>query len=108
MYQHGKTLKRSEKRWEASRMEVYAAMVDIIDQNIGRLLTDLKKRQVLDNTLFLFCADNGGCPLKGPTVEIWSLGSEIYWTYDASWAQVSNTPFDYTNKISTKEEYLHL
>ena len=43
-------------------MEVYAAMVDIIDQNIGRLLTDLKKRQVLDNTLFLFCADNGGCP----------------------------------------------
>ena len=46
-----KGIKESEKRWEAARMEVYAAMVDIIDQNVGRLLTDLKKRQVLDNTL---------------------------------------------------------
>lgn len=89
-----KDIKKSEKLWEAARMEVYAAMVDIIDQNIGRLLTDLKKRQVLDNTLFLFCADNGGCPFertKGRNLAPWDPKS--YWTYDASWAQVSNTPF---------------
>ena len=75
-------------------MEVFAAMIDIIDQNIGRLLTDLKSRGVLDNTLFLFCADNGGCPFertRGRNLAPWDPNS--YWTYDASWAQVSNTPF---------------
>ena len=87
-------LKETEKDWEAKRMEVFAAMIDIIDQNIGRLLTDLKSRGVLDNTLFLFCADNGGCPFertRGRNLAPWDPNS--YWTYDASWAQVSNTPF---------------
>ncbi len=87
-------IKETEKLWEARRMEVFAAMVDIIDQNIGRLLTDLETRGVLDNTLFLFCADNGGCPFertRGRNLAPWDPKS--YWTYDASWAQVSNTPF---------------
>lgn len=87
-------IKETEKQWEAKRMEVFAAMIDIIDQNIGRLLSDLKSRGVLDNTLFLFCADNGGCPFertRGRNIAPWDPDS--YWTYDASWAQVSNTPF---------------
>ena len=88
------SINESEKDWEASRMEVFAAMIDLIDQNIGRLIEDLKKRKVFDNTLFLFCADNGGCPFertKGRNLPPWDPNS--YWTYDASWAQASNTPF---------------
>ena len=43
---------------------------------------------------FLFCADNGGCPFertRGRNLKPWDPKS--YWTYDASWAQASNTPF---------------
>jgi arylsulfatase A-like enzyme len=43
-------------------MEVYAAMVDVLDQNIGRLVAHLKAKGAWENTLFLFCADNGACP----------------------------------------------
>ena len=88
------SIKKSEKSWEADRMEVFAAMIDVMDQNIGRLIEDLKKRKVFDNTLFLFCADNGGCPFertRGRKLKPWDPKS--YWTYDASWAQASNTPF---------------
>jgi arylsulfatase len=83
-----------EKGWEADRMEVFAAMVELLDQNIGRLIKNLKERKVFDDTLFLFCADNGGCPFertRGRNLPPWDPNS--YWTYDASWAQASNTPF---------------
>ncbi len=88
------SIKQSEKEWEADRMEVFAAMIDLVDQNIGRLITELKTRDVFNNTLFLFCADNGGCPFertRGRNLKPWDPNS--YWTYDASWAQASNTPF---------------
>ena len=47
-------IKQTEKQWEANRMEVFAAMIDVIDQNIGRLINELETRGVLDNTLFTF------------------------------------------------------
>jgi arylsulfatase len=40
-------------------MAVYAAMIDRIDQNIGKLLERLKLSGKLDNTLILFSSDNG-------------------------------------------------
>jgi len=49
------------KDWEARCMEVYAAMVDTMDQGIGRLVTELERQGALDNTLILFLQDNGGC-----------------------------------------------
>ncbi|MCF7956948.1 MAG: arylsulfatase [Phycisphaerae bacterium] len=49
------------KEWHAGRMEVYAAMVDNMDQNIGKIIAHLKKMGQLDNTLIFFLADNGGC-----------------------------------------------
>ncbi len=49
------------KEWNARCMEVYAAMVDCMDQGIGRILAALKKNGQFDNTLILFLADNGGC-----------------------------------------------
>ena len=49
------------KEWEARCMEVYAAMVDRMDQGIGRLVEALKVSGQWDNTLLLFLQDNGGC-----------------------------------------------
>ena len=49
------------KEWEAACMEVYAAMVDNMDQGIGRIVEALKDTNQFDNTLILFLQDNGGC-----------------------------------------------
>ena len=49
------------KEWEIRLMEVYAAMVDRMDQGLGRIINALEKRKMLENTLIIFIADNGGC-----------------------------------------------
>lgn len=49
------------KEWETRCMEVYAAMVDRMDQGIGRIVEALKSTGQWDNTLLLFLEDNGGC-----------------------------------------------
>jgi arylsulfatase len=46
---------------EIACMEVYAAMVDRMDQGIGKIVDELKRTGQLDNTLVLFLQDNGGC-----------------------------------------------
>ena len=88
------SLSESSREWEAHRMEVFAAMVDIVDRDLGRLVDDLKKHDEWDNTLFLFCSDNGACPFertRGADKPAWDPAS--YWTYDTGWAHVGNTPF---------------
>ncbi len=49
------------KDWYSSLMEVYAAMVDCMDQGIGRVMTTLEKKGLKENTLVFFLQDNGGC-----------------------------------------------
>jgi arylsulfatase len=49
------------KPWQQRRMEVYAAMIDRMDQGIGRIVEAIRKAGAMDNTLVLFLADNGGC-----------------------------------------------
>jgi arylsulfatase A-like enzyme len=49
------------KPWEQRCMEVYAAMVDKLDQGIGNIIKTLKETGEFDNTLILFLADNGAC-----------------------------------------------
>ena len=81
--------------WQADRMEVYAAMIDSMDQNIGRLLASLKEAGVDDNTLVMFHSDNGGCaespggedPNRIPGVK------EFYTTCGPGWAYAQNSPF---------------
>lgn len=51
----------SNKEWEARCMEVYAAMVDRMDQGIGRIVRQLEKESIFDQTLVFFLQDNGGC-----------------------------------------------
>ncbi len=47
--------------FEDLRMAVYAAMIDAMDRNIGRLLQTLKDVGADDNTVVFFLSDNGGC-----------------------------------------------
>jgi arylsulfatase len=53
--------KVANKSREAVCMEVYAAMVDRMDQGIGKLVAELKRTGQFENTLILFLHDNGGC-----------------------------------------------
>jgi arylsulfatase len=56
---------QKNKKWEARCMEVYAAMIDRMDQGIGRIVDELKRDGRLDNTLILFLQDNGACAEPG-------------------------------------------
>jgi arylsulfatase len=49
------------KEREIACMEVYAAMIDRMDQGIGRIIQELKRINQFDNTLIFFLQDNGGC-----------------------------------------------
>ena len=59
--QAGDWEKVETKEWEAACREVYAAMVDRMDQGIGKIVAQLERDGQLDNTLILFLEDNGGC-----------------------------------------------
>lgn len=51
----------SNKAWEARGMEVYAAQLDNMDQNVGKVVAELQRIGALENTLILYMQDNGGC-----------------------------------------------
>jgi arylsulfatase len=79
-------------------MALYAAMIDRMDQNIGRLVKRLRDYGWMENTLVLFFVDNGGCAEGGNlgryTPE--KLGTREGYgppMYGACWANASNTPF---------------
>ena len=102
-----------DKSWEALDsagrareervMEVYAAMVDRMDQNIGRLLTALDVKDQLDNTVIFFLSDNGAAPAGNLAGGKYSHPrfrrdaipgtKESLTGQGRKWANVSNTPF---------------
>ncbi|MES2509723.1 MAG: arylsulfatase [Pseudomonadota bacterium] len=53
------TLSAEDKKYQARRMEVYAAMADAMDFHVGRLVAHLKQTGEYDNTVFMFMSDNG-------------------------------------------------
>ncbi len=57
------SLSKEQRRIEGRKMEIYAAMVDNLDYNIGRLIEYLKQIGKYDNTLFVFFSDNGAAVL---------------------------------------------
>ena len=60
------------KDWQVRKMEVYAAMIDVMDQGIGKIITTLEKKGILENTVIFYMHDNGGCaePLDSDQPEI--------------------------------------
>ncbi len=95
-----------KKLWE-TKMEVYAAMVDRVDQNIGRLKEKLKQLKKDDNTLIVFISDNGaqgGFSAKNrrkPPRNTGPIGTAGSYDYqEQNWAYVSNTPHNnYKNNM---------
>lgn len=50
-----------DREWEVANMEVYAAMVELMDAGIGRIIQSLEAKGELENTLIFFLQDNGAC-----------------------------------------------
>jgi arylsulfatase len=77
------------------KMAVYAAQIDRMDQNIGRILRKLEEVGAQDNTLVLFLADNGGCSVEVDRGKpgLPPGGPDSFLSYGLPWANASNTPF---------------
>jgi len=58
---HSNWEKFPHKEWDIRCMEVYAAMVDNMDQGIGKIVNALKDTRSHDNTIIIYLQDNGGC-----------------------------------------------
>lgn len=101
------SLSPSEQRREARAMEVYAAMVENLDHNVGRLLDALRASGEIDRTLVVFCSDNG--PEGNPVGELAGIGAWVKERFDnrlenlghpnsycwlsPGWARASVAPF---------------
>ena len=100
-YKTWENLSAEEKAFEARRMEVYAAMIENLDRNIGRLIAQLKAKGLYDNTLIIFTASSSGAQAVVPhrTADgidnsIDNIGRKNSWiSYTERWAEVSNAPF---------------
>jgi len=82
---------------EKLRMEIYAAMLDRVDQNLGRVFDLLEAQGKLDNTLIMFASDNGACAepanAKVHSTKLEDFGKlASFETVGESWASVQNTP----------------
>lgn len=82
------------------KMAIFSAMVDRVDQNIGKLTAYLKEAGIYDNTLIFFLSDNGGCQEggmlgRGEFFDATKRNLEDDNSYGEAWANASNTPFRY-------------
>ncbi len=103
-------LDENEKTEQARKMEIYAAMIENADQNIGRVLALLKQQGRYADTIIIFMSDNGANP-KEPYFYAPNTAELIEKEYDNSvqnmgrkgsfvsiggaWAEVANTPLSY-------------
>jgi arylsulfatase len=116
---YGETVTAANPAWDslpedrradlAMRMAIYAAMVDRMDQNIGRVTADLRAKGELDNTLIMFLSDNGACSEWDPfgfdvsssPNNVLHVGDDLermgtrgtYHSMGSGWANASNTPW---------------
>ena len=97
------SLAEGEQDWRDQLMATYAAMVDRMDQGIGKVLTKLGEVGADDNTLILFLSDNGACPYtnmwgdrprKDSQNKVIPVGGpEALYAYGWEWANAGNAPF---------------
>jgi arylsulfatase A-like enzyme len=97
---------KTKKEW-SERMEVYAAMVDRMDQGVGEILNALLKTGESQNTLIIFFSDNGGCNESiGNLIASYAADTAIVGTADSfealiyPWTNVSNTPFKFYKQLT--------
>lgn len=87
-----------ERAFWAKRQEVYAAMVDRVDQEVGRVIDKLKEVGRDQNTIIFFISDNGaqgggerGLARQIATGEVGTPGS--YHQQNSNWSQAGVSPF---------------
>jgi arylsulfatase A-like enzyme len=85
----------SDRKWEDRRMAVYAAMVDRMDQDIGRVLQTLKELNLETNTLVVFLSDNGSSSEEagGRMTSQLAGPKSSYMNVGPGWAYAHDTPF---------------
>jgi len=95
-------LSPEQKKTESRKMAVYAAMIDRMDRNIGKLLEKLKELGKDENTLILFASDNGcSAEIARGRTSSGEIGSMTRWaSLGRNWANASNTPFRYYKNYS--------
>lgn len=91
------SLSEDKKKEMDLRRAIYSAMIDRMDQNIGRLLGYLENEKMMKNTLIIFLSDNGACAEvselgNGPQKQL-ETKEGYFLTYGRAWANASNTPF---------------
>ena len=92
------SLTSAQKRFQATKMSIHAAMIDRIDQEIGRVIHQLKKMDAFDNTVIFFVSDNGASAeqiIRGDMHDTSvPLGSaKSYLCLGPGWSTASNSPF---------------
>ncbi|MCR9296899.1 MAG: sulfatase-like hydrolase/transferase, partial [bacterium] len=89
------SLSEPRKRFESKRMATLAAMIDRVDQEIGRIVSNLRETGELENTIIWFVSDNGACPYDriSQGVEAEPTSADVTYSDSTGWACVRNTPF---------------
>ena len=92
------TLTPEQKDFQAFKMAVHAAMVECMDQQIGRLIARLRETEQLDNTVILFLSDNGASAEimvrgDGHAIDAFPGSKESFLCLGPGWSTVCNTPF---------------
>ena len=95
------SLSDSLRNIEEQKMEVYAAMIDRMDQKIGEIIEKLRELGELDNTVFFFLSDNGASAEVVTLPGDGNIGGVGQWTsLGEDWANVSNTPHRFYKNYS--------
>jgi len=108
-------LSTEQKQRQSRLMEIYAAMVERMDWNIGRVLDQLRASGQLDNTVIVFFSDNGaeganaalrlkrlaGIEPQEVPLEKWGSADSLL-SYGANWAQTAMAPRRLYKAVSTE------
>jgi arylsulfatase len=93
-----KELTDAQRRFQANKMAIHAAMVDRMDREIGRVLEQLREMNALENTLIFFLSDNGASAeimVRGdghdPEAECGT--GATFLSIGPGWSSLANTPF---------------
>ncbi|MEP3478514.1 MAG: arylsulfatase [Fuerstiella sp.] len=91
-------LSTEQQNFQISKMAIHAAMIDRLDQELGRVINQIKAMQQYENTLILFLSDNGASAeimvrADGHDPEASPGSAESYLCLGPGWSTTSNTPF---------------
>lgn len=114
-----KALGEDQRKIQSRKMEIYAAMVDSLDQNVGKVIQHLRESGELENTVVFFMSDNGAegidqdslikrssnttptefraqvmATIEANNTDLSRMGSkDSFLTYGDQWAKAAAAPF---------------